>query len=54
MRGKQAILADLHDLPPSTLAELANSGAKPTDDSAKFKLDPIQARIVAIWKSAAI
>ena len=42
----------IHDLPPATLAELANSGAKPTDDSAKFKLDPIQARIVAIWNGS--
>jgi alanyl-tRNA synthetase len=37
------------DLPPAVLAQLSESGVKPTDDSAKFNHQPIDAKIMAIW-----
>jgi alanyl-tRNA synthetase len=42
----------IHELPPAVLAELAQNGLKPTNDSAKFSLDPIRARVVAIWNGS--
>jgi alanyl-tRNA synthetase len=42
----------VYDLSPAVLAELQRSGAKPTDDSAKYRLDPIEARVVAIWNGS--
>jgi alanyl-tRNA synthetase len=39
----------IQDLPPSALAELAKMGVKPTDDSAKFTVEPIKASVKAIW-----
>jgi alanyl-tRNA synthetase len=42
----------IHELPPAVLAELAKSGVKPTDDSAKFTLAPIPARVMAIWNGS--
>ncbi len=41
-----------YDLPPVILAELQKQGIGPTDDRAKYKLEPIQARVVAIWNGA--
>jgi alanyl-tRNA synthetase len=39
----------LFELPPDALAKLAESGAKPTDDSAKFNAQPIGATVRGIW-----
>jgi alanyl-tRNA synthetase len=49
--GKEANSA-VYDLPPAALAELGRGGAKPTDDSAKFAGEPIQARVLAIWNGS--
>ena len=42
----------VYDLSPAALAELAKNGAKPTDDSAKFRFDPIRAKILGIWNGS--
>jgi alanyl-tRNA synthetase len=42
----------VYQLPPATLAELAKSGAKPTDDSAKFRFEPAAARVLGIWNGS--
>ncbi len=42
----------IQDLPPATLAELAKSGVQKTDDSAKFTVAPIQAKVMAIWNGS--
>jgi alanyl-tRNA synthetase len=39
----------LFELPPDVLATLAQSGVKPTDDSAKFNAAPIGAIVRAMW-----
>jgi alanyl-tRNA synthetase len=39
----------LTDLPPAAFSQLAQANVKPTDDQAKFKHDPIQAKVMAIW-----
>ncbi|HVT87922.1 MAG TPA: alanine--tRNA ligase [Tepidisphaeraceae bacterium] len=50
--GGKAGDSAIHDLPPAVLAELAKSGVKPTNDSAKFELKPICARVAAIWNGS--
>jgi alanyl-tRNA synthetase len=40
------------DLPPPVLVDLSSAGVAKTDDSAKFKSDPIQASIKAIWNGS--
>ncbi len=42
----------LFELPPDVLATLADSGVKPTDDSAKFNAAPIGTTVRAIWDGA--
>jgi alanyl-tRNA synthetase len=42
----------LAELPPAVLADLAATGAKPTDDSPKYSAEPISAQIVAIWNGS--
>jgi alanyl-tRNA synthetase len=39
----------LETLPPDALSQLAQSGARPTDDAPKFAHAAIEARLVAIW-----
>src|SRR5687767_3762058 len=39
----------LFELPPDALAALHRSGARPTDDSAKFNAAPIGATVKGIW-----
>ncbi len=39
----------LINLPPDALAQLATSGAKPTDDRPKYSHEPLGGKIVAIW-----
>jgi alanyl-tRNA synthetase len=42
----------VYELPPSALAELSGTGVKPTDDSPKYKLEPVRARVMAIWNGS--
>src|SRR4051812_28201916 len=42
----------INELPPAALAELQKTGAKPTDDSPKFKLEPVRAKVTAIWNGS--
>jgi alanyl-tRNA synthetase len=39
----------LADLPATALAQLAEGGISKTDDSAKFRHEPIHAKVIAIW-----
>jgi alanyl-tRNA synthetase len=39
----------LADLPATALAQLADGGISKTDDSAKFRHEPIHAKVIAIW-----
>jgi alanyl-tRNA synthetase len=41
--------AGLETLPPAALAELAQAGARATDDSPKYDHAAIEARVLAIW-----
>jgi len=42
----------LFTLPPAAIAELQKNGAKPTNDSHKFKLEPVTAKVVGIWNGS--
>ena len=39
----------VYDLNPAAISQLQADHAKPTDDSAKFGRDPVEANIIAIW-----
>ncbi len=41
--------AKLTELPPATLAQLAQAAVGPTDDKPKYGREPIAARVLAIW-----
>jgi len=47
--GGKAEAAQVLELPPSALAQLAADGVKPTDDQSKFRHEPISAHVAAIW-----
>ena len=47
--GGKGEASKLIDLPPAALAQLAETGVKPTDDKYKFLKDPVQAKVMAIW-----
>jgi alanyl-tRNA synthetase len=40
---------DLSELPATALSQLAEGGVTKTDDQAKFRHDPVEAKVVAIW-----
>jgi alanyl-tRNA synthetase len=40
------------ELSPSALSELGRAGVKPTDDSPKFRLEPVRAKVMAIWNGS--
>jgi len=44
--------SEVYDLPPAALVDLPRNGVRPTDDSAKFTLEPIRAKIMAIWNGS--
>jgi alanyl-tRNA synthetase len=48
-RGGRESNAQLAELPPSVLTELAGRGAARTDDAPKYFHDPIHAKVLAIW-----
>ncbi|MGA3066053.1 MAG: alanine--tRNA ligase [Tepidisphaeraceae bacterium] len=47
--GGKSDTSALPDLTPAALSQLSQTGVKPTDDQPKFRHDPIQARVLAIW-----
>jgi alanyl-tRNA synthetase len=47
--GKKDSDFKLDRLTPDALAQLAQSGVRPTDDSFKFSHEPVSAKIMAIW-----
>jgi alanyl-tRNA synthetase len=47
--GKKEGDFKLDRLTPDALAQLAQSGVRPTDDAAKFEHGPVNAKIMAIW-----
>mgnify|MGYP005844730383 CR=1 FL=1 len=42
----------VYDLSPAILDALSKQGIGPTDDSFKFRLEPIKARVLAIWNGS--
>jgi len=50
--GGKAEDSRITDLPPNAMGRLAETAVKPTDDQAKFILQPMQARVAAIWNGS--